>query len=252
MTESRQRAEKLIQRLTEAEKAITCGPTSSKLYNEYHAGRFIRTLDICKKYVPDRNSVVLDVGRGRLTRLISSHYNNVWSMGFEPGTDDGGHREQEPMPEIPHIVFDLNDSGSTELYPEYYDHFDLIVFGDTIEHLYTAPEFSLLMLSCMLKPKGKIVVTTPNAVSLRNRIVMFFGGNPFERIRYYKGNPGHYREYRKKELEQMGAAAGLDVKECYTVNFYNSWSLKRVLASPFTALPQFRDSLVAVFEKPAP
>ncbi len=246
----KENAEKAINELIETEKAVTCGPASSRQYNEYHSARFRRTLDICRKYVPGRDAVVLDVGRGRLTQLLSSYYNNVWSMGFEPGADDGGHREQEPMTDIPHIVFDLNDSGNTELYPEYPDHFDLIVFGDTIEHLYTAPEFSLLMLSGMLKPGGSIIVTTPNAVSLRNRIIMLFGGNPFEKIRFFRGNPGHYREYTRREMEQMAVAAGLEVRDCYTVNFYNSGSIKRLIAAPATALPGLRDSLVGVFSKP--
>ncbi|TVR70815.1 MAG: hypothetical protein EA408_10500, partial [Marinilabiliales bacterium] len=142
--------------------------------------------------------------------------------------------------------------ANTEIYPDYPDHFDLIVYGDTIEHLYTAPELSLLMLSCMLKPGGIIIVTTPNAVSLRNRITMLSGGNPFERIRYYKGNPGHYREYTKRELKEIGVAASLEVRDCYPVNFYNSGSFKRLIAAPLTALPQLRDSLVAVFEKTGP
>src|SRR5205814_4790582 len=127
--------------------------------------------------------------------------------------------EPEEIRNVPHIVCDLNRSCDAASWPGDKSRFDLIVFAETIEHLHTPPEFALMMLGSLLKPGGLLLVTTPNAAGLSRRIRLLFGYHPYEKIRYFSHNPGHFREYTRREMIEMGQTAGLEVRECRTINF---------------------------------
>ena len=237
-----------IEELVVKEKSISCGRLSSITYQQYHAKRYQESLRICLHYVPSHSACVLDIGRSTFTSKLNSYYNSVYSLGFDLQSDNGGHREVSPITNLHHIIFDLNQADKEDTWPNYPNKFDLIVFAETIEHMFIAPEYSLIMFSYLLKPNGYIIVTTPNAVSLGNRIKMFCGYNPFERIRFYAQNPGHYREYTKNELKEIGENAGLSIKACYSTNFYFCKGRTKFIA-PLYIIPQFRDSLVVIYKK---
>ncbi|MFH1722174.1 MAG: class I SAM-dependent methyltransferase [Candidatus Altiarchaeota archaeon] len=57
------------------------------------------------------------------------------------------------------------------------ESFDVVLAGEVIEHMVNVDEF---LKNCrnVLKPGGRIIISTPNLVSLKNRILMFFGGKP--------------------------------------------------------------------------
>jgi hypothetical protein len=63
------------------------------------------------------------------------------------------------------------------------------------------------------------VLQTPNAASLRKRIKLLIGRNPYERIRVDRSNPGHFREYTVNELRSIVSGAGFTVQEVWT-RFY--------------------------------
>jgi 2-polyprenyl-3-methyl-5-hydroxy-6-metoxy-1,4-benzoquinol methylase len=243
--------ENRILNLINEEKNRTCGVSSALEYNKFHSERFQKTLNICIRCIPQKGACVLDIGRSNFTYKLADYYNAVYSLGFDLEKDEGGHREKSfktKAMNISHVVYDLNFSENINSWPSNLaNKFDLIVFAETIEHLYTAPEFSLIMLSFFLKDNGFIIITTPNAVKFFKRIEMLLGINPFEKIRYYSANPGHYREYTKKELINMGKVAGLSLAACYTINFYSSG--KRRLITPIELIPSLRNSLVAIFKK---
>ena len=234
----------IIDRLINKERS----KRSDEYYQKFHAERYQRSLKICMNHVADRNAHVLDIGRSTFTKKLSSYYHSVYSMGFDLELDQGAHREDTLMPNIPHIEFDLNRAGEVDSWPNYPNMFDLIVYAETIEHIYTAPEYSLLMFSYLLKPDGCIIVTTPNAASIRNRVYMILGYNPFERIRYYSQNPGHYREYTLNEIKEIGKNVGLYIKTCYATNLYSEVGWRKIV-TPLKILPQFKDSVVAVYQK---
>jgi hypothetical protein len=54
-----------------------------------------------------------------------------------------------------------------------------IVFAEVIEHLFTAPELVLAYLHELLVPRGQLLLQTPNAASLRKRLKLALGRNPF-------------------------------------------------------------------------
>jgi hypothetical protein len=101
---------------------------------------------------------------------------------------------------------------------------------------------SLLLLSSLLREGGKIVLSTPNAAALHNRLRLLRGVNPFERIRYYDRNPGHFREYTADELRSMAEAADLRCLRVDKIDFFRH-GRQRLCAA-------WRESLIAVYEKP--
>jgi len=246
---SKDKITEIITELKDQEKKWTSSPEAQAIYKQYHRYRFEKTLALCKKCCPNQEALVLDVGRSEFTSRLKSFFKNTYSMGFEILEDDGGHREGEGLKDIKHIVFDLNESDQPQKYPDYENTFDLIVLGETIEHLHIAAEYSLLLFKYLLKPGGKLLVTTPNAVTLKNRIKLLLGKNPYEKIRYYSKNPGHFREYTIKEIRMMALDVKFKIVDCYTINFYNKTGFKSILTAPLFWHPNFKDSLVAIFQK---
>ena len=190
--------------------------------------------DTCRIYNAPRPEVVpgfLTVGTAK-RNVVTGAFGRKW---------DWSNRSSK------HIAFDLNTSIDVAGWPRDKVRFDLIVCAETIEHLHTPPEFALMMLGSLLKPDGLLLVTTPNACGITRRLKLLFGTNPFERIRYYSRNPGHFREYTRDEMIEMGGTVGLDVRECRTINFYN----QRLALVDWLKMPApFRDSLAAVYAAP--
>jgi hypothetical protein len=243
--QSLQSYQTIINRLVETEKRATSGGIAEGPYKAMHDFRHRKTVEICKQYVSSPEAKVLDVGRSAMTDLLAAQYRDISTLGFPIVLGPG---ESDPRPQVPHIEFDLTRCADTRSWPARNGEFELIVYCETIEHLPIAPEFSLIFLGYLLKRGGRLLVTTPNAVRLGNRIRMALGQNPFERIRYFDQNPGHFREYTRAELIAMAEPSGLNCIEVMTLNMYpRPW--KRWLASA-GPLQGFADNLLAVYEKP--
>lgn len=234
----------LFARLVDIEKAHTCGIESRQDYLAMHGPRFATILRTCKLLVSDSSARVLDIGRSELTAYLSTFYRDIHTLGLDPQTDDGGHRETQDLKAVPHITFDLLSAPFVASWPEC-GTFDLIVFSEVIEHLHVAPAFVLAFLRSLLSPSGVLVCTTPNAVEITKRIRLLAGRNPYEQLRLYPGNPGHVREYTQDELVTIAKSAGLN---CSSHSF-NDWisgknggikaAIRRIL-STYPPLRQFQ------------
>ena len=75
--------------------------------------------------------------------------------------------------------------------------FDVVVSGETIEHLFEDVDF---LDECyrVLKKGGILIITTPNLTSLKNRILMLFGFNP-----RYAIEDHHYKVYTFPRLKRL-------------------------------------------------
>lgn len=106
--------------------------------------------------------------------------------------------------------------------------FDLIIFSEVIEHLYHNVPGVLSKLNKLLKPGGKLILTTPNAVSLFVLGKVIGGLNPaFPLSDLTKDNPKtgsiyhrHNREYTLSELDQLLVTAGFKIKQKNTFTAY--------------------------------
>jgi 2-polyprenyl-3-methyl-5-hydroxy-6-metoxy-1,4-benzoquinol methylase len=105
--------------------------------------------------------------------------------------------------------------------------FDVICNCEVLEHLYTGPNKSLEFLSKILNPNGVIFIQTPNAVSLRHRILILLGKNPYPLLRPDPNEPGHYREYTLNELKYFIEKADLKLKKAQFYNYFNYFGSKK-------------------------
>jgi len=81
------------------------------------------------------------------------------------------------------------DGSFLDKFPFPDNHFDFVFAGEVIEHTFD-DFFFLEEIYRILKPGGVLILTTPNLVSLGNRLLMLFGKLP--RFAY---NEFHYRIY---------------------------------------------------------
>jgi 2-polyprenyl-3-methyl-5-hydroxy-6-metoxy-1,4-benzoquinol methylase len=239
----------LVDKLQEQERRRTSGKEAALRYENIHHDRFQKTVKICRELVPPPDAQVLDVGPSYLTTLLARAYHNVSTLGLDTATDDGGQRSNSTLAlSLPHITFELNNSRDIEHWPRVTKRFDFIVLAETLEHIHTAPEYSLIYLSSLLNENGLLLVTTPNAATIMKRLILLLKGkNPYEHIRLNAENPGHYREYTMKELIDIGIRCQLQPVYTRHINFYTAADflqgfLKRLY-------PSFKDSIVIAFRK---
>ena len=81
------------------------------------------------------------------------------------------------------------------------NYFDSVYCGEIIEHLLT-PDHLLKECKRVLKREGVLVVTVPNACSIRNRIKVLLGVLPDVYAKYNNSN-AHMRDYDIKCVREM-------------------------------------------------
>jgi 2-polyprenyl-3-methyl-5-hydroxy-6-metoxy-1,4-benzoquinol methylase len=247
--EHQQQAKESLKRLCETERLLTCGEEATRRYQNIHHNRFYLTLEICKKLVPHPHARVLDIGPSFFTTLLAQEYKDVSTLGLDVKTDHGGQRNSSALAlALPHIKFDLNNSQNIEHCPRVTSGFDLIIFAETLEHLYIAPEYHLAFLGSLLTEKGLLLVTTPNAAIIMKRLILLLKGkNPYERIRLIAENPGHFREYTTKELIDIGTRCQFDPVYIEQNNFYAPANFIQGFMK--RSKSTFKDSLIVAFRR---
>lgn len=182
-------------------------------YARLHEPRYVVLIDLLRPFVKG-DSRMLDIGRSILTdRLHDTFKVRVDSIGFQPDgpTRSGMHRQ-----------FDLNDCQKNETWLSGMPKYDVIVFAEVIEHLYTSPARVLAFIRTLLEPDGILIIQTPNALSLTKRAKAILGIHPYEKIREDNTNPGHFREYTRSELRSYAAGAGFEVIHFGFYNYFDS------------------------------
>lgn len=175
------------------------------------ARRIAQVVNVVQKFCDGRTEPchILDVGPHFLTRCLAD------SLTPRPIMSTLGYPFPKLMPPErlhQHATMDFNDFASQ---PPPFDEgsFDIITICEVVEHMLIPPDITLAFLARMLKrPHGIIVVGTPNAVCLTNRLRMAMGENPFQRlVADWRSYRVHIREYTMQELREYGEAANLKV-----------------------------------------
>ena len=93
------------------------------------------------------------------------------------------------------------------------NQFDAVVAGEIIEHLYDVNTF-LKEVYRILKPKGQLIITTPNLVSLGSRLTLLLGKIPWMIENELGGkNSGHIRYFTFDVLENLLKSHNFQVVE---------------------------------------
>lgn len=185
------------------------------IYWARHAVRFDFVLRELDRRFRGRARTALDIGGSFQTRMLAEFFPE-WRL--DTLSDICDERFSLPPPSR-HFQFDLNAASVRAGWPALGGPYDVIVFMEVIEHLNTPPRRVLEFLAAQLAPGGAIVLTTPNAVWLKNRLRLVCGRNPFELLR--DDHSGHVREYTLAELSAAAREAGLEVEAAERRGLYH-------------------------------
>lgn len=148
----------------------------------------------------------------------------------------------------------IKSDAAREPFPLPGGAFDAVMMNETIEHLTGSPLPCLLEIRRVLKPGGRLFLTTPNVASLLNRLRFLAGRNihtPIEVLLNVEPYKLHNREYTMADLLDLLGRAGLKVVEKRHLNLGGrpgapSLELARRLYYAATALwPPGRSNLYA-------
>jgi SAM-dependent methyltransferase len=103
------------------------------------------------------------------------------------------------------------------------DHrFDLVVFGEIIEHLQNDPVRVLHQIKRVLKPSGQLILTTPNVSRLENVCRMIAGVNIYDPYSGYGAYGRHNREYNRHELTLLLDYCGFDIEIAFSADVHEN------------------------------
>lgn len=157
---------------------------------------------------------VLDIGCGN-----GDYSFRLKNLGFEVVALDIDEERFKYKDEIEFCKCDI-----TKGLPFSDNYFDYVIFLEVIEHLRN-PYFVVGEISRILKPKGILILSTPNILNLKSRLRFLFEGSweffrePLvEHVKLYKGNTKnlHLIAWRYHELEYMLYENRLITEKIYT------------------------------------
>ncbi len=202
----------------------------SKRYLNIHAKRYAFILNQISKIrdtIKDKKINILDIGPSFLTELMQNQFqnDNIYSLGYSHPESRGGQLPKGVS--INHklfIPFDLNDSQDKSKWIKV-PSCNIVVLAEVIEHVYTSPALILEFIKSFLDDKGKLIIQTPNAMTLYNRLTVLRGRNFIEMIRENNQNPGHFREYTKDELYSLAENSNYKVVDFIYSNYFSDVNL---------------------------
>ncbi len=87
--------------------------------------------------------------------------------------------------------------------------FDIVVMAEVIEH-FLETEIALREIRRVLKPGGRVIITTPNFASFRDRILVLFG-----KLQAFSQHSDHVKFFNKERLSRVLHKCGFKVTKVY-------------------------------------
>ncbi|MDA8161789.1 MAG: methyltransferase domain-containing protein [Desulfobacteraceae bacterium] len=181
---------------------------------------------------------VLDIGcyNGIIGSILIKNGNEVYGIEINPQVAENA-RQKGLKVKIQDIEnqFDFEDN-----------FFDVVVAAEIIEHILDT-DFFINEIKRVLKPKGVLILSTPNVASLGRRIFLLLGENPyFEASFGYppKAHAGHIRFFTKDLLFGYLKYKGFEIIK-FTSDVVNFTSSGKIVSKLFAYLfPTFGRSLI--------
>lgn len=193
----------------------------------------------------DSGSNVLDVGAGNgiLARLIQSAKNDVVIDAIEP--DPEALRYALP---VYNSIFkgNLREYLDEHAYQE--KNYDFIVLADVVEHI-SDPELILQKLKSLLKPNGKLIISTPNIAFASVRLALLKGR--FDYVDSGILERTHLRFYTRETLLELFKRINISVHSeyhCVRNPLKTEINLLEFNYSPFTLMSIAIDKISSVYQ----
>lgn len=180
-----------------------------------------------------QNNKILDIGcfDGTFLSLVKNQNNDFYGLDASDWAIE--HMRKKEM-KIQKFFFD----DKTEL-PFENDFFDIVIAGEIIEHIFDT-DFFLEEISRVLKPGGKLLISTPNVASLGRRLFLLFGANPIIELSPNEADSvGHIRYFTRKTLKKILEKHGFKIISSHSdcINLSRKGKLKSaILAKIFPGL----------------
>jgi methionine biosynthesis protein MetW len=152
-------------------------------------------------------SHVLEVGCGSGTIIrYLQHHKGCRTIGVEPSPQMAAAARHDQL-----IIYegDINSQATMTALKEH-PPFDYIIFADVLEHL-KDPWETVHLVTPLLKPAGRILVSIPNVAFWRLRLNLLFG-----RWRYTEGHlmdHTHLRWFTRQTIQELFLTSGYRVIE---------------------------------------
>lgn len=137
--------------------------------------------------------------------------------------------------------------------------FDLVYAGEVIEHIYN-PDFMLEECRRVLKPRGLLVLSTPNLQAWYNRVLFLFGIQPIfyevstkstaigagilRRVKQQSAPVGHVRLFNHRALTDLLKNEGFDVVASAGAKFQSLPKAVQVIDGAFNLRPRLSSVMV--------
>jgi trans-aconitate methyltransferase len=216
-------------------------------YLEFHKYRYLYLLEIIQGIILKCSNKeqlrLLDAGPAFQTLLIRKYFPQIIvdTVGYDHSLN---HLTETEI----HYTQDFNYTDKIWSVDE--NKYDIIVFCEVIEHLYSKPEIIVDRLYKSLKKGGYLIVQTPNAAAIHKRINLLFGKNPYQLL--LDNKMGHFREYTANELRIIMENAGLKSSRLMFKNYfnYNRTIIHKLFLKLEKIIPKsFRDGITLIAQK---
>jgi glycosyltransferase involved in cell wall biosynthesis/SAM-dependent methyltransferase len=187
-------------------------------YMELHLDRLIRTLGVTPRGANSQR--ILEMG---CYLQITPALQDLWGYGEVRGCYLGAGEHQARVVQSRdgdtfECMIDLFDA-EVDAFPYPNHHFHTVLCCELLEHLQRDPMQMMREIHRVLAPEGILVLTTPNAASLRAVYSILGGHNPKYQNRYPRPiqngglarDPGDFREYSPTEVAQLLSDSGFVV-----------------------------------------
>ncbi|AEF97063.1 class I SAM-dependent methyltransferase [Methanotorris igneus] len=164
------------------------------------------------------NKKVLDVGcsAGHLSKVFKE--NGCEVVGIELDDESAKIARNYCIDVIKGDVETINLN-----YPD--EYFDVIVFGDILEHLKN-PQTVLIKLRRYLKKDGYIVCSIPNIAHITVRLMLLMGKWEYEDVGLLDRT--HLRFFTKKTAIKLAENAGFKIEEVYPTPWIPFFRLRKL------------------------
>jgi SAM-dependent methyltransferase len=242
-------------------------PRELEEYRFSHAARLLHGLLLVQKWSAQSDSLrILELGAAPyyFTALLQRYIRSqVTGVSVQAATWPGAeavistqevrlkYGSPASMSTLPVYVFNIEK----DLFPFPDASFDMIIGMEIIEHLGYSPTHMLAESHRVLRPGGRLIISTPNAVDMRKTVGPLLNrsvGFPYSGYGIYGR---HQREFTMPELRHLVEACGYIVLDTHQANLHVRTNYLPALRAVFgllnffsgLPLPYFRNKRETLF-----